>query len=641
MNRIAGIFNLDRSPVLPAEIDAMISAQKFSIADKRESWVHGAVGLGCAHTRGQPQNGHDPHAMTTDHDLVITFDGRIDNRKELLAILRPEAGYASLTDPQLVLAAYEKWGLDCPEHLLGDFALAIWDPQKYRLLCARDHFGVKPFYYYASESVFLFASTPESLLACGHIRTRIYEERIADFLVEPLEGVDKSSSFYQDVFRLLPGHILIVQPEGILQQRYWELCPADLEGGRTEADYVASFSSIFAESVQCRLDDTTVPASMLSGGIDSSSIVGIGRRVLAEAGREPLHTFAFQSNTPGVNRESAHIFSVLAQGDVLPHLVSETELSRCLDRLVEAIETETEPFDCLMNLNRVLYIHAAEQGASVLLDGVDGDLLLSCSGSLIALWRERAYRTLVQETLQAEGLTAEYKTGRSELFHSFLSAIHPLVPDWILKVRRRHHYRKVVPDSLRQTIIAPHFADQVQLGQRFATLHSHNPTPLSFAQMEFHRISLNHTFLTVGLERYERVASAFGIEACHPFTDVRLAEFCLGLPWQLKTRRGWTKYILRRAMEPYLPAEVVWRRDKDSLMWEVNRLILKERADYFYQVTLDERETLKPYVDMNKLIKFWHEYRSLGDETHASLIWSGIALAFWLRRHRNMLASLQ
>ena len=177
------------------------------------------------------------------------------------------------------------------------------------------------------------------------------------------------------------------------------------------------------------------------------------------------------------------------------------------------------------------------------------------------------------------------------------------------------------------------------MGERFATLDSHRPRVQSFAQRESHKIALDHPFLTVGLERYERVASAFGIEARHPFTDVRLVEFCLGLPWQLKTRRGWTKMILRRAMEPYLPAEVIWRRDKDSLMWEVNRLILKERAEYFYQITCDEQASLKPYVDLKKLMTFWQNYLTRGDEKHADLIWSGIALALWLRRQRELQAS--
>jgi asparagine synthase (glutamine-hydrolysing) len=124
--------------------------------------------------------------------------------------------------------------------------------------------------------------------------------------------------------------------------------------------------------------------------------------------------------------------------------------------------------------------------------------------------------------------------------------------------------------------------------------------------------------------------------ARHPFMDVRLAEFCLSLPWQLKTHHGWTKMILRRALESDLPSGVVWRKDKDSLMWDVNLLILKARADYFYQITLDEQANLKPYIDLHKLMKFWQEYLTLGDEKHAGFIWLGVALAMWLRQQRKL-----
>ena len=93
-------------------------------------------------------------------------------------------------------------------------------------------------------------------------------------------------------------------------------------------------------------------------------------------------------------------------------------------------------------------------------------------------------------------------------------------------------------------------------------------------------------------------------------------------------------------MEPLLPPNVIWRKDKDSLMWEFNRLILKERADYFYQVTCDEQANLKPYVNLEKLMQAWQEYLTLGDETHAEWLWSGIALASWLRRQRKLRASL-
>jgi asparagine synthase (glutamine-hydrolysing) len=294
-----------------------------------------------------------------------------------------------------------------------------------------------------------------------------------------------------------------------------------------------------------------------------------------------------------------------------------------------------------MNLNRSVYLHARSRKIAVLLDGVDGDVLLSGTGHLLQLWRQAAFKTIFEETLKADGLTGEYKMGRKYAAASFLSTITPFAPDWLRKMRRPQRTRKAVSSAVSESIIEREFAEHTRLGARLAELDSHSPRPEPFSQIAAHAISLDHPFLTVGLERYERIASAFGIEARHPFTDVRLVQFCLGLPWQLKTRRGWTKMILRRVMEPLLPSQVVWRKDKDSLMWQVNRIILKDREEYFYQITSEEQANLETYIDMSKLMKFWHEYLSRGDEKHADLLWSGVALALWLRRHRAMEMSIR
>lgn len=633
MNRIAGILRFDDMPVTHTELDRMIESFEPHFRDEKRIWVQGVVGLACLAT------GQHERSLTSPprKGLTITFDGCIHNREDLLASLGSErlGGQRNSSDEEIVLAAYEKWELDCPKHLLGDFAFAIWDAKKHRLVCVRDHFGVKPLYYYASDTSFLFASTPEALLASGNVPVAIYEERIADFLVNPLEGIDKTSSFYTNLFRLPPAHMVVVQAGGITVQRYWELYSNVQERGLSESSYLESFQDLFAEAIRCRLQDSVLPASMLSGGMDSSSIVGIARKMLTEEGHGPLHTFAVISKSPETNRESSFILSMLAQGNVREHLISEIEISQWMDPLVCALEEEAEPFDCLMNLNRAVFLHVRDHGGSALLDGIDGDTLLSGSGHLPQLWRQGAFRTLLGETLKADGLTAEYKTGRNDFINSFLSAFLPASPVWFQELRRPVRYRKAIRSAIQESIIDPEFAARAQLGERFAKLHSHSPRPASFTTIESHKISLDHPFLTVGLERYERVASAFGIEARHPFTDVRLAEFCLSLTWQLKTHRGWTKMILRRAMEPYLPPEVVWRRDKDSLMWEVNRLILKARAEYFYQITCDEQASLKPYVDLGKLMQAWQEYLTLGEEKHADWIWSGVALAMWLRRQRE------
>src|SRR5687767_1648746 len=147
MNRIAGILSFERVPVEPSVLDRMIGAMKFQVTDGQNAWIEGEIGLGCA-LIGKIA-GADIETSPYRHpngQWVITFDGRIDNRQEVMGILRPEqvAGSARVSDEEIVLAAYEKWELGCPTHLIGDFAFTIWDQKKHRLICVRDHFGVKP-----------------------------------------------------------------------------------------------------------------------------------------------------------------------------------------------------------------------------------------------------------------------------------------------------------------------------------------------------------------------------------------------------------------------------------------------------------------------------------------------------------------
>jgi asparagine synthase (glutamine-hydrolysing) len=410
MNRIAGILNFDHTPVDSSEINRMTHALKRRNHDAQSVWVSEEVGLSCTHIVGLAAEPTDRLlSLSPNEGCLITFDGRIDNRRELIAALNSQLANQPLpiSDEEIVLAAYKTWGPKCPSHLIGDFAFAIWDKRKHWLVCARDHFGVKPFYYALTKEAFVFASTPTAILASEKVPPTIHEERIADFLINPLEGIDKTSSFYKDVFRLPPAHLLMVQADWMKIERYWELCPELHPEWKTDDELIEAFQELFSESVRCRLYNARVSASMLSGGMDSSSIVGVGRSILAKQGNDPLQTFAVISNHLSTNRETNSISSVLKQGNLQSHLISETELSRWMDKLVKAIEAEIEPFDCLMNLNRSVYLYAEERGLQAVLDGIDGDVLLSGSGRLTQLWREGLYRTIFEETLRADGLTAE------------------------------------------------------------------------------------------------------------------------------------------------------------------------------------------------------------------------------------------
>jgi len=630
MRRIAGIYNFDQTPVHAEELRRMCSAMDALIPQGQSAWMEGQIGLGAFGIGSSPgEDGNLPQFSHPNGSCVIAFDGRIDNRQELIAALKPRQPVA---DEGLVLAAYTKWGRDCMARLIGDFAFAIWDCENQMLFCARDHFGVKPFYYYLDSHSFVFASTPRAILASSMVPVKINEGRIADLLLD-YEGIDKTISFYEGVLHLPPAHALIVQLQGITLARYWQLTPVVHPSYETEEDYLEQFRELFTEAVRCRLEGNSPPACMLSGGIDSGGIVAVGRKILAEDCGKELYTFSGVSDNLALNKETPHIRAVLEQGGLQPCLIPESRLLERLDELVALIENEDDPFDILMTLPRAVYLHARDRNIHALMDGVDGDILLGRCDYISPLWHSGNIKAAIGETLAANGVAATLESRGGLFFNSLRAAF---VPQWMRSLRRANRYRTVVDTEVKDTLINREFAVRSNIKDRLKTYEAQSFLPTSASHMDSHKNAMEHSNLTVGLERYERVANALSIEARHPLLDVRLASFCLSLPWQLKTHRGWTKLILRRAVEPLLPQQVVWRKDTDQLMWIFNQSVLKERVDYFYQLTLDEKDALVPYIDIRKLLNCWRDYRESGKDKDAENIWTGVALALWLRRQRSL-----
>ncbi len=516
---------------------------------------------------------------------------------------------------------------------MGEYSFAIWDCEQHRLFCVRDRFGVKPFYYHRSERLFIFGSSARALVTSGEVLAVFNEGRIADFLMDTQAGtecLDKASTFYQGISRLEPAHTLIVRRDQSTERRYWEPAPAPGWANKSHAEYLEAFLPIFTEAVRCRTLPDASPAAMLSGGLDSSSIVAVSRKIRAESNSGPLPVFAAISNESDSHRETIHIRAVVNQGGLEPHLISEDDLRRHIPEILQSVQAEEEPFDCLMNLQQLLYLEAKAHGVRTVLDGVDGDVLLIDPYAIYPqLWRQGNMRIALRETLGARGVAGELGKPWRLFLWSLRSA---LAPDWIRAVRRRYRYGIGAIAAAKKTIINGEFARRVDVGRRLATRDSHGIQSGSCSILNAHKTSLDHPCLTVGVERYQRVAASLGIEASHPLLDVRLVEFCLSLPWRLQTQGGWTKLILRRLMEPSLPSEVVWRRDKDSLAWHFNAHVLREQAGYFTQLIREQQNALEPYLDIAKILRYCDAFSQLGDERNAEVLWYGAALALWLHQ---------
>jgi asparagine synthase (glutamine-hydrolysing) len=256
MSGIFGLFNQDGAPVRGDELARMASLLERRGPDRTGTWHEGAIGLGHTLLATTPELVFERQPLRhAESGCVISADVRLDNRPELLASLGIAAERGpSVGDAEIILTAYLAWGESCVERLLGDFAFAIWDPRRRALFCARDHFGMRPLYYHHTPGrFFAFASEPRAILVLPQTPYRINEGRIADFLVSQLEGIDKTSTFFEEVYRLPPAHVLTVTPGGVKQRRYWTLEPGPELRLPTDEAYAEAFLDVFTESVRCRL----------------------------------------------------------------------------------------------------------------------------------------------------------------------------------------------------------------------------------------------------------------------------------------------------------------------------------------------------------------------------------------------------
>jgi asparagine synthase (glutamine-hydrolysing) len=222
---------------------------------------------------------------------VIVADVRLDNRQELLAALPAELP-ADACDAEILLFAYEKWGDKAPGRLLGDFAFVLWDPRQHRLVCARDTSGERPLYYRDAGGVFAAASEIHQLFQDPSAPILPDEDHLRSFMT-PLNLLrnekDWGSTFYHGIHSLPPAHVLVIEAGGRRLAKYWELAPRELRYRRNE-EYAEHFRAVFSQAVSSRLRSAGPVGAMLSGGLDSSSVVCVAQELFRE-GKAQDHGF--------------------------------------------------------------------------------------------------------------------------------------------------------------------------------------------------------------------------------------------------------------------------------------------------------------------------------------------------------------
>ncbi|MDW8319090.1 MAG: asparagine synthase-related protein [Anaerolineae bacterium] len=633
MSGLLGVYRLDAAPVAQSELAAMAEPLRPYGPDGVGLWRSGPVGLGLTLLATTPELLAEPqpvvHAAT---GCAIAADVRLDNREELLAALGPEAE-AVVGDAGLILAAYLAWGVEGVARLRGDFALALWDPRQQALLIARDPFGLRPLYYHWSAGrLFACASTVRSLLALPDVPRQINEARIADFLVLPLEGIDHTSTFFSAVYRLPPAHAALITPAGMRLWRYWAPEPQPELRLSSDDAYAEAFREVFTAAVRSRLRSVGPVGATLSGGLDSSSVTAVAGELLAEAGRGPLHTFSGVGPDPAGCPETRAIHAALAMPGLQPHLISYAELDRLMPQLSALSWDLEEPFDDSLTVMRAVAMLAQQAGVRVLLDGGAGDVLLGEGEAVARLLRRGRWLAAFRHLT---GLRRFHRRRRWVAQELVRSARLAFTPAPLRRLRRRllpPNWDKREAEAVRDSVISPHFAAQVRLGERLRQMYTcfGETEGLLSGGQELAR-ALDHPYLASGRERYWRAVSPLGIEPRDPFLDRRMVDFCLALPDEQRAGSGWPKMLLRRAMAGRLPEALRWRVGKEHLGWNFTlALMALDRGRLEFELSVG-MNTIVAYLHTGDARRVPWTSLDIGDLDEAETVWDIGHLAAWLR----------
>lgn len=586
--------------------------------------------LGLAHRRlsiiDLSEAGRQPMRSGSGSDWIV-YNGEIYNYIELRDELRRRGRrFTTGTDTEVILSAYAEWGRECLARFNGMFAFALWDGREKTLFCARDRFGIKPFYYHHANGRFIFASEIKGIVSTGAAPFEPEARMIYDYL--SLGLVDHTEdTFFKGVKKLLPAHYLTVSRDGIKTVRWWDLRPEDA-AGRVPDDGLcaAEFYRIFEDSVRLRLRSDVPVGTCLSGGIDSSAVACTMNRLITsgpaggalQADRRQK-TFSACFDEPRYD-ERPYIDAVLKATGADGRRVF-PDGARLFDELPRIIYHQDEPFRTTSifaqwNVMRL----AKEAGVKVLLDGQGADELLAG----YHLFFEGYYRDLLKHGRLVRLLKeiAAYKN------------MHGGYPKPVIA----NIIGGLLPPALKTALKSGLGMDSRWLSAGFAGSFSSQTrrAPGRFASsLDNHLYEcLTETNLPSLLHYEDRNSMAFSIEARVPFLDYRLVEFAFTLPAEQKLKGGLTKVVLRDAMQGVIPEIVRLRADKIGFETPEDkwfRTVAKERVT---EIIRSKGFRELPYFKMDEVDKELEAHLK-GEKNIGSTIWRWINIHLWLEAFKG------
>jgi asparagine synthase (glutamine-hydrolysing) len=494
-------------------------------------------------------NGGKQPMPSRDGRLWLIFNGEIYNYRDVRRELK-ELGhhFEETSDTEVLLKAWQEWGPGCLSRLNGMFALAVYDAERGRLTAARDRFGEKPLYFCETEDAVYLASELKALIAAGVVDTRIDHSALHSFLT--LGFVTGEQSIFRNVRRLLPGHMLTCAPQSPVEQRPWYALSLPTEELEDTESLAEESLAILRDSVRLRLVADVPVGCFLSGGVDSSAVVALA----AEASANPIETFSIGFADPRYDERPHARFVAKRFGTRHQEFVLQPQGVEVLDRIAWHAD---EPFADAAALPTWFLSELTRRQVKVALSGDGGDEIFA------------GY-----DVYRSYGLSERVRQVPAFLRSATTAGLRVAAPIAGTRSRSLLRLARNIEDAglaaedrfmaKQQTVFREAFLQDRLRGtggflsagcEALRPMRQPGLSPLGAIAAWQQRVSLPDDML----HKVDRMSMAHGLEVRAPFLDHRLCELLNRASFAAKVPGGRTKFILRHALERYLPADFLWR----------------------------------------------------------------------------------
>jgi len=619
---ICGIIGLKDKEISEKSISLMNTALAYRGPDDEGSFIDNNIALG--HRRlsiiDLSKNGHQP-MFSADGRFVIIYNGELYNYKSLRLELQRSKHedtssqaypFQTQTDTEVILAAYQRWGIDCLKYFNGMFVFAIWDKQKEELFIARDRLGIKPLYYWQGDNKFVFASEIRALLKSNLVPKKLDKNAVYDYVA--FQTVHAPSTIIENVKMLLPGHYLLLKKNKIgipIQHKYWSLNDVAIQSPNKPYEQVCKdVKDLFFASVEKRLISDVPFGAFLSGGIDSSLVVA----AMSQLMREKVSTFSVTFNESEFS-EAPYAAQIAKRYNTEHHEIK-LSLKQFLDKLPEAMSALDHPSGDGMN-SYIVSEATKKAGITMALSGLGSDELFAGYPLFKRLYRLEKLKWISGFPFISLPFKVMDMVKPSPASAKLIEM--SMLPNWNLENTYPLTRRNMTKGEAYQVYALEGISNRV------LTFNSKHEILSKISVAE-----LGNYLPDILLRDTDQMSMAHALEVRVPFLDHTLVEYVLGLPDEVKYPHT-PKKLLTDSMKGLLPENIIHRKKMGFTFpwsdWMKNDLkaFCEENIN-----SLSERE----YFNKNNLQSLWKGFIKGKAQSPYYKIWHLVVLENWIKENK-------